>query len=454
MYPVGMAEEKSREPGKLAAGLSIFAIAAIAAQGLALAPREPWYVTLGCLAALAAPLGCAVSRVGLASTRWIAFLVSAAIVAALGEYRWGGAPPALVALMTLQVAAGAAAPSRTLARLGALGIGSGVGLAGLVAHGGTLDSLAVAALGLAAADLVAARTSAEDVARRPEPAPTIGKTRMELARARVDLDELAHQLQRETDVRQRAEVSALEALRTRNAFLAAMSHELRTPLSQIIGYSELLLEEVPGDRSSGDIERLHLASLGLLEVIGNILDMSRLEAGKETVEVESFSAAELVENLIQSMSVLARRRGNLLRVRCSEELSPLRTDRAKLRTIVANLVSNACKFTSDGTIRIAVSELTHAGVGMVEIAVSDTGIGIAADQVERIFTPFVQVDQATTRRYDGSGLGLAISRQYCHMLGGEITVESEPGRGSIFRVRIPREFVDPRGTPLVQRSIG
>jgi signal transduction histidine kinase len=143
----------------------------------------------------------------------------------------------------------------------------------------------------------------------------------------------------------------------------------------------------------------------------------------------------------------------VIRVRCPEGLAPARTDRTKLRTVLANLLSNACKFTRKGTIRVAVSQTTEGGTPSLVVEVSDTGIGIRPEEIDRLFAAFVQADGSTTRRHDGSGLGLTLAHHFCAMLGGEITVESTPGVGSCFRVRVPREFLDPRRAGHVLSSM-
>ena len=257
---------------------------------------------------------------------------------------------------------------------------------------------------------------------------------------------MTSQLRRESKQRREAEAQALSALKTRAAFLAAMSHELRTPLHQIIGYSELLLEEIADEAPTAaeDVRRIHLASLNLLEMIANVLDLAKIEAGTMVVATEPFAVGELIENLAQEFASQARQRGNVIRVRCPAELPPLHSDRTKLRAVLASLLSNACKFTRDGTIRVAVASVQLAGAAALEVEVSDTGIGMPPGDTVRLFAAFVQADGSSTRRHDGSGLGLAIAHHFCTMLGGEITVESRPGVGSTFRVRVPREFVDPR----------
>ena len=428
----------------------------LAALGAAIAPTPD---RLALAAALAA-VGAAAAAVSASrrTSAWPAWLAAALAVCAIAAARLGGSLDVCAAVLLVQTLAAALAPTQRAGWAGAAALAVAA-LAAAWWHGDGLAPAAPLLAGLAVAlalgEVYDRLAQAEARAHMAAPRGEVGQTRVELERARRDLDVLSSQLRREATQRRRAEEQALDALRTRNAFLGVMSHELRTPLSQIIGYSELLLEELQetGGEGAEDVERIHVASLGLLEVIGNILDMSKIEAGKQAVAVEEFSAAELVDNLVHSFGTQARRRGNVIRVRVPDALAPLHTDRTKLRTILGNLLSNACKFTEGGTIRMVVQEVELAGVGHVVFEVSDTGIGIAPEHIERIFAPFVQADPAPTRRHDGSGLGLAISRQFAAMLGGEITVESEPGKGSVFRVQLPRSYVDPRRAGIVVASL-
>ncbi|HEY0135429.1 MAG TPA: HAMP domain-containing sensor histidine kinase [Nannocystis sp.] len=389
---------------------------------------------------------------------WPVFLVLATGLGGLGAALWPGDPAVIASVLLLQAGAGLAAASRPVAVAGAAAIAGAVVVASWPSgQVGAWLVAPVAGLGLAGTLAALLDAMAQQGLHVAEPAPAhLGMTRVELEQAQRELVDVTSQLHREAHQRRQAEAQALAALKARTAFLSVMSHELRTPLNQIIGYSELLLEEMADgspDDAAGDVERIHYASLNLLEMVTNVLDLSKIEAGTMAVAVETFEVAELVENLVQSFATQAHQGGNVIRVRCPEGLAPARTDRTKLRTVLANLISNACKFTKKGTIRVAVSETPEGGTHSLVVEVSDTGIGIPPEEIDRLFAAFVQADGSTTRRHDGSGLGLTLAHHFCAMLGGEITVESTPDVGSTFRVRVPREFVDPRRAGHVLTSM-
>lgn len=425
----------TRGPAGLALAAALLVVLALAGVTMtSRTPRPAWRVFVGLVVGLAAAAGAL----------------------------HGADPAALAVVLLLQAAAGLAGPSRPTAVAGALAAGlAAAGAAwwfGAAAPGvwWLVPAAGVAFAGVTA-QLLDTQARLERRMSSAPPAPAVGQTRAQLAQVQRDLDILTSQLRRESKQRRQAESQALEAIHTRNAFLAIMSHELRTPLHQIIGYSELLLEELedgePAGSAAQDIGRIHFASLNLLEMISNVLDLSKIEAGTTAISAEPVDPVELVEGLVQSFASAALRRGNTLRVRCPEGLGPLRTDRTKLRTILANFLSNACKFTQGGTIRLAVTPRDVAGAPWLEFEVSDTGIGIQPEQIERLFAPFVQADGGVTRRHDGSGLGLAIARHFCVMIGGEISVDSTPGAGSSFRVRVPRDYVDPRHAGHILTSL-
>jgi signal transduction histidine kinase len=247
----------------------------------------------------------------------------------------------------------------------------------------------------------------------------------------------------EEKVRQRtaelaqARDQAEEASRTKSAFLANMSHELRTPMNAIIGYGEILLEEAADSGQQvfiPDLEKILTAARHLLTLINDILDISKIEAGKMTIYSEDFDAAALVREVAATVQPAVDKNGNTLDVQLAESPCPMRSDAMKLRQTLLNLLSNAAKFTQNG--RIAVR--TTGEADWVEFAVTDTGIGLTPEQIGGLFQVFNQADNSTTRKYGGTGLGLAISRRFCRMLGGDITVTSEPGAGSTFTVRLPR----------------
>lgn len=263
-------------------------------------------------------------------------------------------------------------------------------------------------------------------------------------------------LQREVQDRRNAENKALEASRIKSSFLANMSHELRTPLNAIIGYTEMMLEDSSeSDRltSRNDLQNVQSAARNLLAIVDDILDLSKIEAGKMDIRVETFLVADLIENVATTIAPLVQKNHNTLKLKYSKALGDIKTDRTKLNQILTNLLSNACKFTEHGRIELYVETTVEDGRTWFKFSVSDTGIGIAPETLERLFTPFTQADDSPTRKYGGTGLGLALSQHFCHMLGGDISAESVLGKGSVFRVRMPSEPLDPRLTGVVMESL-
>lgn len=235
---------------------------------------------------------------------------------------------------------------------------------------------------------------------------------------------------------------ALQASRTKSAFLANMSHELRTPLNAIIGYSEMLADDAvdSGDReNTEDIRKIWKAGHHLLDLINDILDLSKIEAGKMELYVEEFNVASIVNTTESILRPEVKKNNNVLVVHCPQDVGVIRADQVRLKQVLTNLLSNALKFTENGTIRLDVSRNENNGSETVVFRVSDTGIGMTKEQQESIFQYFAQADPSVTRRYGGTGLGLAISQQFCQMMGGSITVESVLGKGSVFTVQMPVE---------------
>ncbi|MCA9638171.1 MAG: PAS domain-containing protein, partial [Myxococcales bacterium] len=235
--------------------------------------------------------------------------------------------------------------------------------------------------------------------------------------------------QSERDLRHLAEAlrsardRALDANRAKSAFLANMSHELRTPLNAIIGYSELIGEEADeqGLRMiAEDNKRIHQAATHLLQLINDILDVSKIEAGKMQVELLRFSVPELIEAVVAVIEPVIAKGSNYLRVRVDPAIDEMVSDRLKLKQSLFNLLSNAAKFTHDGTITLEVSEASDARGSWVLFAITDTGIGIAEERIADLFGAFTQADVSTSREYGGTGLGLTITREFCRMLGGEV----------------------------------
>ena len=239
------------------------------------------------------------------------------------------------------------------------------------------------------------------------------------------------------------------ANRHKSEFLASMSHELRTPLNAIIGYAEMLEEEAADleqPSMGADAGKIRTAGKYLLELINTVLDLSKIEAGRMDLYLERFSVASLIGEVVAFVQPLAERRGNRLVTSCAPEVGEMHADQTKVRQVLFNLLSNACKFTENGTVSLSVrseaATLAHAASLVFEVA--DTGIGMTEEQMARLFQEFSQAEASTARRYGGTGLGLALSRRLCRMMGGEVTVTSAPDRGSTFTARLPAEVADPR----------
>ena len=246
----------------------------------------------------------------------------------------------------------------------------------------------------------------------------------------------------------RARRTAEEANSAKSQFLANMSHELRTPLNAIIGYSEMVEEEVAElghAELAPDLQKIQSAGKHLLALINDILDLSKIEAGKTELFLEDFDVAEMVGDVVTTIRPLVEKNGNTLVVE-REAPGSMRADLTKLRQMLLNLLSNACKFTERGTITLRVSR-ERAGPGAPEelrFRVSDSGIGMTPAQMAKLFEAFAQAEASTSRRYGGTGLGLAITRRFAQLMHGDVTVESVPGEGSSFTIRLPADT----GTPV------
>jgi PAS domain S-box-containing protein len=236
-----------------------------------------------------------------------------------------------------------------------------------------------------------------------------------------------------------AKAVAEAANQAKTLFLSTMSHELRTPLTSVIGYSELLLRDLPhrsAEEIQQDIQLIRTASQHLLTLINTILDLSKIEAGKMELQSEPVDTDLLLDEVLLMVRPLAGQQGNALEVLRPDELPPMHSDRTKVRQVLLNLLANAAKFTSAGRIALEAHPIDHAGEPGVQFRVSDSGPGIAPNLLPRLFEPFVQ-DPEVARQRGGTGLGLALSRRLCRLMGGDISVESRPGAGSIFTVRLP-----------------
>jgi signal transduction histidine kinase len=233
---------------------------------------------------------------------------------------------------------------------------------------------------------------------------------------------------------------AVASNQAKSMFLANMSHELRTPLNAIVGYCEILLEDAEAAEQAeaiADLNRVLASAKHLLALIEDVLDLSKIEAGFMNVNLQSVSVGAALDEVAGMAVPLARRRGNRFEVICADQALLMRAEPVRFRQALLNLLSNACTFTDHGKIRLEVRQAEAEGRQWVEWAVSDTGIGIAPRDFDKLFKPFSQVDGSATRKYGGTGLGLALSQNLCKMMGGTILVESQEGVGSTFTIRMP-----------------
>ena len=254
-------------------------------------------------------------------------------------------------------------------------------------------------------------------------------------------------------LRARREAEAANSAKSR--FLANMSHELRTPLNAIIGYSEILLEDVEELGQPGlapDLLKIRNAGKHLLALINDVLDLSKIEAGKMELYLETFEVGRMLDEVMTTVAPLVSTNANRVVVDCAPGVGAMRADLTRTRQILFNLLSNACKFTHDGVITVRA----HDDGAWITFAVEDTGIGMTDEQQARLFEAFAQADASTAKRFGGTGLGLAISRQFCRMMGGELTVSSVAGTGTTFTVQLPRQVAEPAttaaATPIVSAT--
>nr|WP_228057053.1 HAMP domain-containing sensor histidine kinase [Tychonema sp. LEGE 07203] len=303
-------------------------------------------------------------------------------------------------------------------------------------------------------------------------APVTGQD--EISSLAVSLNHLIERVSEHTKELEQAKEEALASSTAKSQFLANMSHELRTPLNAIIGYSQLLLEEaaeLEGEDFIPDLHKIQNAGTHLLSLVNDILDLSKIQAGGLKFDIEEFDIASLIDNVEIATKLSVKKNGNVLEIECdSQNIGTMHADFGKLRKVLLHLLNNAAKFTKNGRVRISVSRVNGteksnsaqlsgvensmvAGctksnsiacpIATVEasdwicLSVQDTGIGMSEEQQHKLFEAFAQADCSATRQYGGTGLGLTISRHYCQMMGGEILVESEEGKGSTFTVRIP-----------------
>lgn len=263
----------------------------------------------------------------------------------------------------------------------------------------------------------------------------------EFGQLAIFFNEMLHRLQIKQIALSEALTDAHSANKAKSAFLANMSHELRTPLNAIIGYSEIIAEEFleSGDAEHlPDLHRINRAAIYLLELINDVLDLSKIEAGRIDLMVEQFSLASLVQDVVETIYPLIEKNGNKLAVHCPLTIGTMTGDITRVRQILLNLLTNAAKFTMSGQVQLEVERNNDFGyVPAVIFRVSDTGIGLSPEQMSRLFTEFSQADVSTTRKFGGTGLGLAISQRFARLMGGEITAQSELGKGSSFKLALP-----------------
>ena len=267
-----------------------------------------------------------------------------------------------------------------------------------------------------------------------------GQLESEVANRTADLVSANNEL---VVAKEHAEVSN----RAKSSFLANMSHELRTPLNAILLYSELVVEEAQGSGMTdilSDVRRIETAGRHLLNLINDILDLSKIEAGKMTVNLGTFEVPPLIREVLATVGPLALQNGNTLNLEVDPAVDTLESDATKVRQSLFNLLSNACKFTKDGQITVRTYLAAPPGLSdpWLHIAVEDTGIGISPEQQLRIFSEFIQAEENTNRLFGGTGLGLALSRRFCQVLGGDIRLHSEPGKGSVFTIVLPLKASD------------
>ena len=271
----------------------------------------------------------------------------------------------------------------------------------------------------------------------------------ELADVALGINQMAGQLQQAVRGTEEARLAAEQANQLKSSFLANMSHELRTPMNAIIGYTEMLLDDLAdssdidgAEQMVQDLQRIRSSGKHLLALINDILDLSKIEAGKMQLSLETFSVQGLLNDVVDTVRPLVARNSNTLQLRVPDATGMMHADLTRLRQSLFNLLSNAAKFTDHGDITLELVIDSAVRQPRIRFAVTDTGIGMTPEQLGRVFEDFAQADSSTSRRFGGTGLGLSISRRFCRMMGGDISVQSTAGVGSTFTIDLPLEVTE------------
>jgi signal transduction histidine kinase/CheY-like chemotaxis protein len=271
-------------------------------------------------------------------------------------------------------------------------------------------------------------------------------------RALAARDEELERRARAEEELQKAVAAADQASIAKSQFLASMSHELRTPLNAILGYSEILLDDIDDEFAQADLGRIRSSGQHLLSLINDVLDLSKIEAGKMELVCEDVRLDEVVADVTKTIEPAVAQGGNELVVQ-AELLGEVRGDPTRVRQVLLNLLSNAAKFTADGRIELSAERTRIEGRDVVVFSVRDTGVGISEEQLQRLFRPFTQADGSTSRKYGGTGLGLVLSRRFARMMGGDVLATSLEGEGSTFRFVLPCESAAAEVVRLNQVSL-
>jgi PAS domain S-box-containing protein len=288
-----------------------------------------------------------------------------------------------------------------------------------------------------------------DITERKKAEQEIRDLNDHLRRLNEQLDrrvqERTRQLQKSNEELAVARDQALEASRVKSVFLGQMSHEFRTPLNHVKGYAELLLEEMEErglEEFIPDLDKILKAARNLLYLVNDVLDLSSIEARQLDLNLEAFDVRATLDDLLRQLTPRLEANANELKLDCPESLGLMYADSKRVRQVLWNVLSNACKFTHNGRIDLEVKRHVQRGRDWLTFQVRDSGIGIPPEEMSKLFKAFSQIDNTTARKYDGSGLGLVISRSFCQMMGGDISAESEVGKGSTFLVRLPAQVTD------------